>query len=64
VKRFLQRESRDCVCPPEVLECRCGHRAALRIVTRKPLEPGADEVRANPRARSARLRVAEALGMR
>lgn len=59
VKRFLRRESRDCVCPPELPVCRCDHRATLRLVTRKPIRPTMDEVAANPRARSARLRVAE-----
>jgi 16S rRNA (cytosine1402-N4)-methyltransferase len=62
VKRFLRRESRDCICPPEVPVCTCDHRATLRLVTRKPMRPTADEVAANPRARSARLRVAERLG--
>jgi 16S rRNA (cytosine1402-N4)-methyltransferase len=59
VKRFLRRESQDCVCPPELPVCRCDHRATLRLVTRKPIRPTMDEIAANPRARSARLRVAE-----
>jgi len=59
VKRFLRRESRDCVCPPELPVCTCDHRATLRLIGRKPVRPADDEIATNPRARSARLRVAE-----
>ncbi|MEK7474503.1 MAG: 16S rRNA (cytosine(1402)-N(4))-methyltransferase RsmH [Candidatus Coatesbacteria bacterium] len=61
VKQFLAREARDCVCPPELPVCRCGHVKTVSILTRKPVEPSEDEVRDNPRARSAKLRVAERL---
>ncbi len=59
VKQFLAREARDCICPPETPVCQCGHRATLRPVMRGPLRPSPEEVQRNPRARSARLRVAE-----
>jgi 16S rRNA (cytosine1402-N4)-methyltransferase len=62
VKRFCQQEARDCLCPPEVPMCVCGHRARLRVITSKPIRPTAGEVAANPRSRSARLRIAERLG--
>jgi 16S rRNA (cytosine1402-N4)-methyltransferase len=61
VKQFFQRESRDCICPPERPVCVCGHAARLKIVTRRAVKPSEDEIAANPRSRSARLRVAERL---
>jgi 16S rRNA (cytosine1402-N4)-methyltransferase len=61
VKRFVARESRDCIEEPPPPVCTCGHRARLRPVNRRVITPGAEEVRRNRRARSARLRVAERL---
>ena len=61
VKQFMQREAQDCLCPTEVLVCQCGHKAILRLVTRKPVEASAEEIARNPRSRSAKLRVAERL---
>ena len=59
VKQFFLRESRDCICPPHLPTCVCGHRAGLRVVTRRPLRADSAEAARNPRARSAALRVAE-----
>ena len=61
VKSFFNVESKDCICPPQQPVCTCGHRASLRTVTRHPVRPTEEEVTVNPRARSARLRVAEKL---
>ena len=61
VKRFYRQESQDCICPPEVPVCRCDHRAVLEIVTKKPITPSELELEANPRCRSARLRIAARL---
>jgi 16S rRNA (cytosine1402-N4)-methyltransferase len=59
VKQFMRRESRDCICPPRQPVCTCGHKATLREFTRQPVRPQEDEIKNNPRSRSARLRVAE-----
>ena len=59
VKQFIVRESKDCICPPELPACVCDHRATLRNLTRKPIRPSEDEARENPRSSSARLRVAQ-----
>ena len=61
VKHFFKREAQDCICPPELPVCRCEHQATLRVLTRKPLRPSEEEVVANPRSRSARLRLIERL---
>ena len=62
VKQFMQQESRDCICAPGTPACTCGHRATMRVLTRKSVTAGPEEVAANPRSRSARLRAAEKIG--
>ena len=57
----LQAEERGCVCPPELPACVCGRSPRLRILTRPPITAGEAELAANPRSRSAKLRVAERL---
>lgn len=59
VKEYFRLESRDCICPPRQPVCTCGHVATLKEITRKPIVPDDAEIQANPRARSAKLRIAE-----
>lgn len=61
VKQFLQRESRDCLCPPGQPVCTCGHRATVRVLRRSVTVPSVAEIARNPASRSARLRAAERL---
>ncbi len=63
VKNFFRDESKDCICPPDLPVCSCDHTARLKVITRRPVKPDADEIEANPRSRSARLRVAEAISL-
>lgn len=61
VKQYIARESRDCVCPPRQPICTCDHKATLKPVSRGAVTPSREEVKANPRSRSAKLRAAELL---
>jgi 16S rRNA (cytosine1402-N4)-methyltransferase len=62
VKDLFRDASRGCTCPPDLPVCACGGKPRLRVITRKPLRPGEEEVGHNPRARSAKLRTAERIG--
>jgi len=59
VKNFVRKQASDCICPPGTPVCRCDHLATLKIITRRPQIPSDSEISSNPRARSAKLRVAE-----
>ena len=59
VKRAFRTENTGCLCPREYPVCTCGHEKRLRLPFRKPLLPGQEEMQANSRSRSAKLRVAE-----
>jgi len=59
VKQWLKEQTTDCLCPPRAPVCICGHRANFRTLSKKPLLPGLEEIKFNPRARSAKLRGAE-----
>lgn len=61
VKQFMRRLNQDCICPPQQPVCTCQAQASLRLIVRKAIKASADEIAANPRSRSARLRVAERL---
>ena len=62
VKHFMQRESRDCICPPSIPVCQCKHTASFRLINKKVITPSEEELDENPRSRSARMRIAERIG--
>ncbi len=59
VKKTMQELSRGCICPPEFPVCVCGRKPKVKLITRKPIVSQEAELEDNPRARSAKLRVAE-----
>ncbi len=62
VKQFFKTESRGCLCPPEQPVCTCGHKAILKEITRHPVTADEEEIKRNPRSRSAKVRAAVKTG--
>ena len=61
VKNFFRNLGKECVCPPEFAECRCGGKQCAEILTRKPVCPGEEEIKVNSPSRSAKLHVVRKL---
>ena len=59
VKNIFRQNARGCICPKDFPICSCGNVGKVKIITKKPIIPNAEEIRNNPRARSAKLRVCE-----
>tara|TARA_B100001971_G_C18237680_1_gene568493 strand:+ start:906 stop:1832 length:927 start_codon:yes stop_codon:yes gene_type:complete len=59
VKNLFKRESSNCICPPRSLSCQCEHIAIIKQISRKVFKPSKIEINKNPRARSAKMRIAE-----
>ena len=59
VKDYFRSESQDCLCPPRTPVCICGHHATLKLIVKGVVTPSHSEIQANPRSRSAKMRVAE-----
>jgi len=59
VKNLFKYEAKSCICPPEFPKCVCDKVSTLTILSRKPIIPSANEIENNPRARSAKLRIAQ-----
>lgn len=59
VKNIFRENARGCICPANFPICRCEHEALVKVVSKKPIVPSAEEVESNPRSRSAKLRIAE-----
>ena len=57
VKQRFRTRSRGCICPPQTPICVCDHKPSLQILTKRPIIPHPEEIRRNPRSRSAKLRV-------
>ena len=62
VKNFGVQNSKTCICPENIPYCVCGRKPSLKVLTKKPVCAGKEEISQNPRARSAKLRVFEKIG--
>jgi len=62
VKTTFNKLENPCICPPRIPQCICGQVPLIKIITKKPITAGTEELKKNPRSRSAKLRVAERLG--
>jgi 16S rRNA (cytosine1402-N4)-methyltransferase len=58
-KKIFRENARGCICPSEFPVCRCGKTPKIKLITKKPITPDSDEIRDNPRSRSAKLRIIE-----
>lgn len=61
VKNTFRNAMNPCICPPEFPVCVCGRKSKGNIITRKPIAPGEEELKVNPRSKSSKLRVFEKL---
>ncbi|HGE72719.1 TPA: 16S rRNA (cytosine(1402)-N(4))-methyltransferase RsmH [Candidatus Poribacteria bacterium] len=59
VKDMFRTLEKGCVCPPKTPKCVCGKKSIIKVITKKPLTPSEEEIKLNPRSRSAKMRVAE-----
>ena len=59
VKHFFREQEKDCICPSFLPVCQCSKQSVLKVITRKPITPTGKEIEENPRARSAKMRIAE-----
>ena len=59
VKNVFKLESTDCICPPKIPICICGHKRKINLVNKKPIIAGEEELKENSRSSSAKLRIVE-----
>ena len=59
VKTIFRKNENPCTCPPDFPVCVCGKKSKGKVITRKPILPGEDEMEENPRSKSAKLRIFE-----